>query len=92
MSKQANSYTLAIESQAVASTHETGTTRISWATALALYNRLLTLALPAWMAESLTLRTERELKQTMLFLSVVISLFIMAGLYNMTLTQEGGAL
>ena len=92
MSKQINSYTLAIESQAVASTHETGTTRISWATALALYNRLLTLALPAWMAESLTLRTERELKQTMLFLSVVISLFIMAGLYNMTLTQEGGAL
>lgn len=92
MSKQPNSYTLAIESQAVASTHETGTTRISWATALALYNRLLTLALPAWMAESLTLRTERELKQTLLFLSVVISLFIMAGLYNMTLMQEGGAL
>lgn len=92
MHKQPNSYTLAIESQAVASTHETGTTRISWATALALYNRLLTLALPAWMAESLTLRTERELKQTLLFLSVVISLFIMAGLYNMTLTQEGGAL
>ena len=92
MSKQRISYTLAIESQAVASTHETGTTLISWATALALYNRLLTLALPAWMAESLTLRTERELKQTLLFLSVVISLFIMAGLYNMTLTQEGGAL
>ena len=92
MSKQQISYTLAIESQAVASTHETGTTRISWATALAIYNRLLTLALPAWMAESLTLRTERELKQTLLFLSVVISLFIMAGLYNMTLMQEGGAL
>ena len=92
MSKQHNSYTLAIESQAVASTHETGTTRISWATALALYNRLLTIALPAWMAEILTLRTERELKQTLLFLSVVISLFIMAGLYNMTLMQEGGAL
>ena len=92
MSKQRISYTLAIESQAVASTHETGTTRISWATALALYNRLLTLALPAWMAESLTLRTERELKQTLLFLSVVISLFIMAGLYNMNLMQEGGAL
>ena len=92
MHKQHNSYTLAIESQAVASTHETGTTFISWATALALYNRLLTLALPAWMAESLTLRTERELKQTLLFLSVVISLFIMAGLYNMTLMQEGGAL
>ena len=92
MSKQSNTYTLAIESQAVASTHETGTTRISWATAIALYNRLLTLALPAWMAESLTLRTERELKQTLLFLSIVISLFIMAGLYNMTLMQEGGAL
>ena len=92
MSKQQISYTLAIESQAVASTHETGTTRISWATALTLYNRLLTLALPAWMADSLTLRTERELKQTLLFLSVVISLFIMAGLYNMTLMQEGGAL
>lgn len=92
MSKQHNSYTLAIESQAVASTHETGTTRISWATALALYNRLLTLALPAWMAESLTLRTERELKQTLAFLCIVISLFILAGLYNMTLMQEGGAL
>ena len=92
MSKQHNSYTLAIESQAVASTHETGTTRISWATALALYNRLLTLSLPAWMAESLTLRTERELKQTLLFLSIVISLFIMAGLCETILTQEGGAL
>ena len=92
MHKQPNSYTLAIESQAVASTHETGITRISWATALTLYNRLLTLALPAWMAESLTLRTERELKQTLLFLSIVISLFIMAGLYNITLMQEGGAL
>ena len=92
MHKQINSYTLAIESQAVASTHETGTTLIRWATALSLYNRLLTLALPAWMAESLTLRTERELKQTLLFLSVVISLFLMAGLYNMTLMQEGGAL
>ena len=92
MSKRINFYTLAIESQAVASTHETGTTRISWATALTLYNRLLTLALPAWMAESLTLRTERELKQTLLFLSIVISLFILAGLYNMTLMQEGGAL
>ena len=92
MSKQQISYTLAIESQAVASTHETGTTLISWATALAIYNRLLTLALPAWMAESLTLRTERELKQTLLFLSVVISLFILAGLYDVTLTQEGGAL
>ena len=92
MHKQLNSYTLTLEGQAVASTHETGTTLISWATALALYNRLLTLALPAWMAESLTLRTERELKQTLLFLSIVISLFIMAGLYNMTLMQEGGAL
>ena len=92
MSKQINSYTLAIESQAVASTHETGTTFISWATALALYNRLLTLSLPAWMAESLTLRTERELKQTLLFLSIVISLFIMAGLCETILTQEGGAL
>ena len=92
MSKQLNYYTLAIESQAVAPTHETGTTRISWATALTIYNRLLTLALPAWMAESLTLRTERELKQTLLFLSVVISLFIMAGRNNMTLMQEGGAL
>ena len=92
MSKQRISYTLAIESQAVASTHETGITRISWATALALYNRLLTLALPAWMAESLTLRTERELKQTLAFLCIVISLFILAGLYDVTLTQEGGAL
>lgn len=92
MSKQLNSYTLTMDGQAVASTHETGTTLISWATALALYNRLLTLALPAWMAESLTLRTERELKQTLLFLSIVISLFILAGLYNTTLMQEGGAL
>lgn len=92
MSKQQNFYTLTMDGQAVASTHETGITLISWATALAIYNRLLTLALPAWMAESLTLRTERELKQTLLFLSIVISLFIMAGLYNMTLMQEGGAL
>ena len=92
MSKLENFYTLTMDGQAVASTHETGTTLISWATALALYNRLLTLALPAWMAESLTLRTERELKQTLLFLSIVISLFILAGLYNMTLMQEGGAL
>lgn len=92
MSKQQISYTLAIESQAVASTHETGTTLISWATALALYNRLLTLALPAWMAESLTLRTERELKQTLAFLCIVISLFILAGLCETILTQEGGAL
>ena len=59
---------------------------------LLIHLRLLTLALPAWMAESLTLRTERELKQTLLFLSIVISLFIMAGLYNMTLMQEGGVL
>ena len=92
MSKMQNSYTLTMDGQAVASTHETGTALISWATALALYNRLLTLALPAWMAESLTLRTERELKQTLAFLSIVISLFIMAGLYNMNLMQEGGAL
>ena len=92
MHKQPNSYTLTMDGQAVASTHETGITRISWATALALYNRLLTLALPAWMAESLTLRTERELKQTLAFLSIVISLFIMAGLYNAILMQEGGAL
>ena len=92
MSKQSNTYTLAIESQAVASTHETGTTFISWATALAIYNRLLTLALPAWMAESLTLRTERELKQTLAFLCILLTAWVMAGLYNMTLTQEGGAL
>ena len=92
MSKQANSYTLTLDGQAVASTHETGMSFISWATALTLYNRLLALAIPAWMAESLTLRTERELKQTLLFLSIVISLFILAGLYNMTLMQEGGAL
>ena len=92
MSKQRISYTLAIESQAVASTHETGTTRISWATALTLYNRLLTLALPAWMAESLTLRTERELKQTLAFLCILLTAFVMAGICQTILTQEGGAL
>ena len=92
MSKRINSYTLAIESQAVASTHETGTTRISWATALALYNRLLTLALPAWMAESLTLRTERELKHTLAFLCILLTAWLMAGLCETILTQEGGAL
>ena len=92
MSKQRISYTLAIESQAVASTHETGTTFISWATALAIYNRLLTLALPAWMAESLTLRTERELKQTLAFLCILLTAWVMAGLCETILTQEGGAL
>ena len=92
MSKRINSYTLAIESQAVASTHETGTTLISWAAALALYNRLLTLALPAWMAESLTLRTERELKQTLAFLCILLTAWVMAGLCETILTQEGGAL
>ena len=92
MSKQSNTYTLAIESQAVASTHETGTTFISWATALTLYNRLLTLALPAWMAESLTLRTARALKQTLAFLCILLTAWVMAGLCETILTQEGGAL
>ena len=92
MSKQANSYTPAIESRAVASTHETGTSLISWATALALYNRLIGLATPGWMAEGLTLGSERELKLALTFLFVVVSALAMGGICDMTLAQEGGAL
>ena len=93
MSKQANSYTPAIESRAVASTHETGTTLlISWATALSLYNRLIGLATPAWMAEGLTLGSERELKLALTFLFIVVSALAMGGICDMTLAQEGGAL
>ena len=92
MSKQANSYTPAIESRAVASTHETGTSLISWATALSLYNRLITLATPGWMAEGLTLGSEQELKLALTFLFVVVSALAMGGICDMTLAQEGGAL
>ena len=92
MSKQANSYTPAIESRAVASTHETGTALISWATALSLYNRLITLATPGWMAEGLTLGSEQELKLALTFLFVVVSALAMGGICDMTLAQEGGAL
>ena len=92
MSKQPNSYTPAIESRAVASAHETGTALISWATALSLYNRLITLATPGWMAEGLTLGSERELKLALTFLFVVVSALAMGGICDMTLAQEGGAL
>ena len=92
MSKQANSYTPAIESRAVASAHETGTALISWATALSLYNRLITLATPGWMAEGLTLGSEQELKLALTFLFVVVSALAMGGICDMTLAQEGGAL
>ena len=93
MSKQINSYTPAIESRAVASAHETGTTLlISWATALALYNRLITLATPGWMAEGLTLGSEQELKLALTFLFVVVSALAMGGLCDATMAQEGGAL
>ena len=92
MSKQINSYTPAIESRAVASAHETGTALISWATALSLYNRLITLATPGWMAEGLTLGSEQELKLALTFLFVVVSALAMGGICDMTLAQEGGAL
>ena len=92
MSKQPNSYTPAIESRAVASAHETGTALISWATALSLYNRLITLATPGWMAEGLTLGSEQELKLALTFLFVVVSALAMGGICDMTLAQEGGAL
>ena len=92
MSKQPNSYTPAIESRAVASAHETGTALISWATALSLYNRLITLATPGWMAEGLTLGSEQELKLALAFLFVVVSALAMGGICDMTLAQEGGAL
>ena len=93
MHKQHNSYMAAIESRAVASAHETGTTLlISWATALALYNRLITLATPGWMAEGLTLGSEQELKLALTFLFVVVSALAMGGICDMTLAQEGGAL
>ena len=93
MSKQPNSYTPAIESRAVASTHETGTTLlISWATALSLYNRLITLATPGWMAEGLTLGSEQELKLALTFLFIVVSALAMGGLCDANLAQEGGAL
>ena len=92
MSKQINSYTPAIESRAVASAHETGTALISWATALSLYNRLITLATPGWMAEGLTLGSERELKLALTFLFVTVSALAMGGICDMALAQEGGAL
>ena len=92
MSKQPNSYTPAIESRAVASAHETGTALISWATALSLYNRLITLATPGWMAEGLTLGSEQELKLALAFLFIVVSALAMGGICDMTLAQEGGAL
>ena len=93
MSKQSNTYTPAMDGQAVASTHETGTTLlISWATALSLYNRLITLATPGWMAEGLTLGSEQELKLALTFLFVVVSALAMGGICDMTLAQEGGAL
>ena len=92
MSKQHNSYTLAMDGRAVASAHETGTALISWATALALYNRLIGLATPGWMAEGLTLGSERELKLALTFLFVTVSALAMGGICDMTLAQEGGAL
>ena len=92
MSKQSNTYTPAMDGQAVASTHETGTALISWATALALYNRLIGLATPGWMAEGLTLGSERELKLALTFLFVTVSALAMGGICDMTLAQEGGAL
>ena len=92
MSKQINSYTPAIESRAVASAHETGTALISWATALSLYNRLITLATPGWMAAGLTLGSEQELKLALAFLFIVVSALAMGGICDMTLAQEGGAL
>ena len=92
MSKQHNSYTLAMDGRAVASAHETGTALISWATALSLYNRLITLATPGWMAEGLTLGSERELKLALTFLFVTVSALAMGGICDMTLAQEGGAL
>ena len=92
MSKMQNSYTAAMDGQAVASAHETGTALISWATALALYNRLIGLATPGWMAEGLTLGSERELKLALTFLFVTVSALAMGGICDMTLAQEGGAL
>ena len=92
MSKQSNTYTAAMDGQAVASAHETGTALISWATALALYNRLIGLATPGWMAEGLTLGSERELKLALAFLFVAVSALAMGGICDMTLAQEGGAL
>ena len=87
-----NSYTAAMDGQAVASAHETGTALISWATALSLYNRLITLATPGWMAEGLTLGSEQELKLALAFLFIVVSALAMGGICDMTLAQEGGAL
>ena len=92
MSKQHNSYTLAMDGRAVASTHETGTSLISWATALALYNRLIGLATPGWMAEGLTLGSEQELKLALAFLFVAVSALAMGGLCDATMAQAGGAL
>ena len=92
MSKQINFYASAMDGQAVAPAHETGTALISWATALALYNRLITLATPGWMAEGLTLRDARELKLALTFLFVVVSALAMGGLCDATMAQEGGAL
>ena len=92
MSKQINSYTAAMDGRGVASAHETGTALISWATALALYNKLIGLATPGWMAEGLTLGSEQELKLALAFLFVVVSALAMGGLCDATMAQEGGAL
>ena len=92
MSKQANFYTAAMDGRGVASAHETGTALISWATALALYNKLIGLATPGWMAEGLTLGSEQELKLALAFLFVAVSALAMGGLCDATMAQEGGAL
>ena len=65
---------------------------ISWATALALYNKLIGLATPGWMAEGLTLGSEQELKLALAFLFIAVSALAMGGLCDATLAQEGGAL
>ena len=92
MSKQHNFYTAAMDGRGVASAHETGTALISWATALALYNKLINLTTPGWMAEGLTLGSEQELKLALAFLFVVVSALAMGGLCDATMAQEGGAL
>ena len=92
MSKQHNFYTAAMDGRGVASAHETGTALISWATALALYNKLINLTTPGWMAEGLTLGSEQELKLALAFLFVAVSALAMGGLCDATMAQEGGAL
>ena len=87
-----NSYTAAMDGRGVASAHETGAALISWATALALYNKLIGLATPGWMAEGLTLGSEQELKLALAFLFIAVSALAMGGLCDATLAQEGGAL